>query len=120
MLLGGACGGVPDRASAPADTARRFYAAIGRGDAPSACALLAPQTRIEFEHTAGRPCPAAVLKAVPGASRVRASSGFGSHAQVRLVGDVVFLAQFSGGWRIVAAGCTPRPPLPHDCQIEGV
>ena len=37
---------------------------------------------------------------------------YGQWAQVRLSGDTVFLAVFPGGWRVVAAGCTPRGSVP--------
>jgi hypothetical protein len=31
----------------------------------------------------------------------------------------VFLAAFPGGWRVVAAGCTPRGDRPYDCTLQG-
>lgn len=90
-------------------------------DGSVACELLAPQTRLELEQTEGKPCPAAVLGvAVPSAGRAEASHVFGTQAQVRFERDTVFLARFPRGWKVVAAVCTPRPPLPYDCQIKGV
>ena len=35
------------------------------------------------------------------------------------VRDTVFLATFPGGWRVVAAGCTPRGDRPYDCTVAG-
>ena len=107
--------------AAAVEVARGFHAAVARQDGAAACGLLAPQTRSELEQSAQRPCPVAVLETeVPQAGGVRASSMFGSQAQVRLEGDTVFLAEFPDGWRVVAASCTPRPPLPYDCRIKGV
>ncbi|GHE27624.1 DUF6766 family protein [Streptomyces hydrogenans] len=37
---------------------------------------------------------------------------------VRLRGDALFLSQFDAGWKVVAAGCTPRPDMPFDCKPE--
>ena len=33
--------------------------------------------------------------------------------------DTVFLAVFPGGWRVVAAGCTPHGDRPYDCVVQG-
>ena len=38
---------------------------------------------------------------------------------VRLAGDTVFLAVFPGGWRVTAAGCTPRGDRPYNCTVQG-
>jgi hypothetical protein len=119
VAVTGCAGG--NGAAVAADVARRFHAAVAQHDGAAACGLLAPQTRAELEQSAGRPCPAAVLQeGVPRVGPVRSSSMFGGQAQVRLDGDTVFLAEFPGGWRVVAVACTPRPPLPYDCQIKGV
>jgi hypothetical protein len=47
------------------------------------------------------------------------SGVYGQWAQVRLTGDVVFLAAFPGGWRVVAAGCSPQGNRPYDCTLQG-
>jgi hypothetical protein len=44
---------------------------------------------------------------------------YGQWAQVRLSEDTVFLGAFPGGWRVVAAGCTPRDNRPYDCTLQG-
>jgi hypothetical protein len=119
-LVAAGCAGEPG-VSAPAEIARRFHAAVARRDGAAACSLLAPQTRAELVQSAQQPCPAAVIsEEVPRVGGVRTSSTFDTQAQVRFAGDTVFLAEFPGGWRVVAAACTPRPPLPYDCQIKGV
>jgi hypothetical protein len=33
--------------------------------------------------------------------------------------QVLSLAGFPGGWRVVAAGCRPRGQRPYDCVIDG-
>jgi hypothetical protein len=120
VAVSAGCGGAGE-AGAAADVASRFHAAVARQDGVGACALLAPQTRSELEQAAGRPCPAAVLgEEVPKVGPVRAGRRFGTQAQVRFEGDTVFLAEFPGGWRVVAAACTHRNRLPYDCEIKGI
>ncbi|MEW2587149.1 hypothetical protein [Streptomyces virginiae] len=43
---------------------------------------------------------------------------YGRQAMVRLSGHTLFLSQCGKGWKVVAAGCTPRPDRPFDCQVE--
>ena len=101
--------------------ATRFYDAVAAHDGARACRYLAPQTRHELESSAGEPCARAVLAedfpSVRGEGEVRR---FGNQAAVKLSEDTVFLAEFNVGWRVVAAVCTPRGALPHDCQVKGV
>lgn len=104
-----------------ADVATRFHAAVSQGDGAAACALLAPQTAAELEQSAQQPCPRAVLgEDLPAVGGVRTSRIFGTQGQVLLEGDTVFLAEFPEGWKIVAAGCTPRQALPYDCLVKGL
>jgi hypothetical protein len=56
---------------------------------------------------------------LPAAGEVTGTDVYGQWAQVRLTGDTVFLAVFPDGWRVVAAGCTPRPERPYDCVLKG-
>ncbi|WP_457254607.1 hypothetical protein [Pedococcus sp. P5_B7] len=44
---------------------------------------------------------------------------YGKDAIVHLGSDTIFLARFTAGWRVTAAGCTPRPGRPYDCTIRG-
>ncbi|MGH3331739.1 MAG: hypothetical protein ACRDPJ_10615 [Nocardioidaceae bacterium] len=46
-------------------------------------------------------------------------SRFGNQAEVKLIGDTAFLAEFGTGWKVVAAACTHRAALPYDCQVKG-
>lgn len=105
----------------PSRVAQGFADAVAGKDGGTACSLLAPGTRRELEQSAGRPCPSAVLGQGLGPSRgVRRAQRFGDEAQVLLDGDTVFLARFSVGWRVVAAGCTDRGPArPYECSVKG-
>ncbi|MBG0562813.1 hypothetical protein I4J89_15255 [Actinoplanes sp. NEAU-A11] len=115
LLLAG-CGSVQERASAAGDTATRFLEAVAGGDGEAACALLAPETEAEIDA----PCAESILsEALPAPAPVTDSEVYGQRALVRLGGETVFLAVFPDGWRVVAAGCTPRGERPYDCEIEG-
>jgi hypothetical protein len=104
----------------PEAVAVDFYHAVANQQAAAACALLAPQTVEELEQSAQAPCVEALARQdIPTAGAPIATERFGNQAQVRLDGDTVFLAEFDDGWRIVAAGCIPREPLPYDCVLEG-
>lgn len=119
MALTG-CGSVDDRAGAAAAAAVRLLTAVQGSDGAGACAVLAPETLRELEKSAGAACPEAILdEDLPAPGGVRGSEVFGQWAQVRLDGDTVFLAVFPAGWRVVAAGCTPRPDRPYDCAVSG-
>lgn len=119
LLLAG-CGSVGERGDAAASTATRMLGAVEAGDGAEACAVLAPDTVADLEESAGRPCAEAILdEELPGAGAVTGTDVYGQWAQVRLTEDTVFLAAFPGGWRVVAAGCTPRADRPYDCVLRG-
>ena len=93
---------------------------VERGDGTAACALLAPDTAQQLEQDAGDSCAKAILdEDLPQPSPVSDTAVFGQWAQVRLADDTVFLAVFPGGWRVVAAGCTPQGDKPYDCTLQG-
>ena len=114
------CGSVDERGDAAASIAVRMLSAVDGGDGAAACAVLAPDTASELEESAGKPCAEAVLdEDLPAPGAVTGSAVYGQWAQVKLTGDTVFLGAFPGGWRVVAAGCTPREERPYDCAVQG-
>jgi hypothetical protein len=115
-----ACGASSD--PAPRSVAGTFTHAIADKNGAAACALLAPATRDELEQSAGTSCASAIVdEKLPDAGAPLASSAFGTMAQVSFGTDVVFLAEFPRGWRVMAAGCapSPTPDAPYKCQLSG-
>ena len=118
MLAMTGCASVSAQEGAAADTAVRLLTAVDTGDGATACALLAPETAISVAED--EPCDQAILDSgLPRPGPVVDTAVYGQWAQVKLDADTVFLAAFPGGWRVVAAGCTPRAGRPYDCSVEG-
>jgi hypothetical protein len=115
------CGSLSRREAAVTAVARQFRSAVAAGNAAVACGLLAPQTRRELERSADLPCDRALADAdVPThGHHVDTVDVYGDQARVVFAGDTVFLASFSAGWRITAAGCVYRGDQPYDCVISG-
>ena len=120
LLVLTGCASVGDRGEAAARVALRMLTAVQNDDGVAACDALAPDTLAELEESAGQPCARAILdEDLPQPGEVEQSRVYGQWAQVRLTGDTVFLGVFPGGWRVVAAGCTPRRERPYNCQLQG-
>lgn len=115
MLLAG-CGS-DVAAQGAAEAARAFV----RAEPSRACQLLAPGTAEATAKQADGDCGRALAKLdLPEASEVRQVDVAGESAQVRLDGQVVFLARFPDGWRVTAAGCVrddPDPAVPYECEV---
>lgn len=98
----------------------RFYRAVAVKDWVAACRLLAPETRAELEKAAGTGCRAVLAsEELPDPGPVRTSVSYGTMTQVRFERDTVFLARFQSGWRVMAAGCSPKAGRPYDCRLQG-
>jgi hypothetical protein len=120
MLALAGCGDVGQRSAAATEVAVRMLTAVDGKDGAAACAALAPDTAAELEESAGKPCAEAILgEDLPAPGTVTGADVYGQWAQIRLSGDTVFLAAFPGGWRVVAAGCTPRAERPYKCTLKG-
>jgi hypothetical protein len=117
--LGGCASTSPD-AHAALESAIAFHRAIDSGDDHAACQLLAPQTLAQLEEQADAACPNALaaLRLDAGGDAVQATA-YGLAAEVVLAGDTVFLTHAPGGWLVTAAGCSPVPDRPYDCQVKG-
>ncbi|MEU6945165.1 hypothetical protein ABZ957_08000 [Streptomyces sp. NPDC046316] len=78
----------------------------------AACGLPAPRTREQLPEDEKQRCSQALRgqQLPPGAPR-GAVEVYGRQAAVRAGvsgGETLFLSQFTGGWKVVAAGCTPQ------------
>jgi hypothetical protein len=114
------CASASPRTDGAAEVASRFGAAVAAGDGSAACALLAAATRDELAQSAGKPCADAVTSEdVPPLGAVRRVEAWGEQAQVAGTADTVFLSHLTGAWRVVAAGCAPRPGRPYECSVKG-
>ncbi|MER5310848.1 hypothetical protein ABT034_24000 [Streptomyces sp. NPDC002773] len=113
------CGDVEQRASAARSAALDFGAALRASDPERACAALAPGTREEVEQDG--PCPTVLADLDPAtaaAGEPVATDVYGEQARVVFARDSVFLASFPDGWKVTAAGCTPRPGRPARCEVK--
>lgn len=79
-----------------------------------------PATKDDLEQSAGTPCAEAMAgEDLSEAGPVARVQVFGTMAQARLAQDTFFLTRFLGGWRVLAAGCSPQPAGPYDCRVQG-
>jgi hypothetical protein len=120
LLAAAGCSSVRDGGDGASAAATQMLQAVAGEDGVTACGLLAPDTVSELEESAGQPCPEAILdEDLPEPGAVTGTTVYGQWAQVRLSGDTVFLGAFPGGWRVVAAGCTPQGDQPYECTLQG-
>ncbi|MFC9816997.1 hypothetical protein ACFVJM_33610 [Streptomyces virginiae] len=118
MLCG--CGASASRLDGARQAATAFEETLARADYNAACELLAPQTRQQLEQDSEKPFgPALADERLPTADPVGTTQVYGRQALLQLDGDTLFLSQFDGGWKIVAAGCQPRPDEPYRCSLKG-
>jgi hypothetical protein len=101
-------------------TAEAFHAALKADDGASACDELGDEVQSELQQSSGSSCEVAIMQAgISPDGRVEQVSVSGTAAQVRYDDDVVFLAEFPDGWKVIAAGCQSQPDKPYDCQVQG-
>jgi hypothetical protein len=119
-LIVAACGPSSSTIEQPRQAAVTFHTAISSGDGASACAELTDDAAKEVEQAASTSCDEAILDAdLPRASQPVQTDVYGREARAVLDGDIVFLTHTDGGWRVVAAGCTPQGDDPYDCTVQG-
>jgi hypothetical protein len=116
LLLAGC--GAPAGSDEVTATAREWLAAARARDGQRICQLLSPAAA-ESAATGGKTCAQAVGDLdLPGGGTVDAVQLWSDEAQVRTGEDTIFLVRLAGGWRVSAAGCTPRADRPYDCDVE--
>ncbi|MFJ2828430.1 hypothetical protein ACIPC1_12695 [Streptomyces sp. NPDC087263] len=114
------CGTLAERRDAAASEVTRFERALDAQQPERLCAALAPSTREELEQSAKQRCEQAIGEQdLPSAGAVRGVDVYGDQARVVFEHDTVFLARFSAGWKVTAAGCLPRSQRPYQCEIKG-
>ena len=119
ILLAGSCSGRAEERPRAAQAVTRFYEAVGQQDGAGACEFLAPETLHEVEKSAKASCVEAITDVdLPELGQLIATDVYGNEARVLASGDTVFVSDFDGAWKIVAAGCATRGDLPHDCEIQ--
>ncbi len=96
-----------------------FQTAVREADTTAACDLLSPSARGNLESASARPCPTALAALALPPDEPGAVEVWGDTAQLRLGAGALFLARFGAGWKVTAAGCTPRRDQPYDCRLEG-
>ena len=109
------CGNVTDDEVARVATA---FAQDGQ-DAAARCSLLAPSTLATLTEQQSSSCPHAIGNVQSGTGRLVSVEVWGEEAQAKLTDDTLFLTRTPQGWRVLAAGCTPRSQQqPYDCQLQ--
>jgi hypothetical protein len=99
--------------------AEQLHAAIRAEDGAAACELLSEDAQEQLQES-GESCEVAVLEAgLSPDGRVEKVSAYGTSGQVRYDDDVVFLADFPEGWKVIGAGCEPQAEAPYDCTVQG-
>lgn len=115
-----ACGSLDERRDHITVEVTGFERALVAGQFSRVCAALAPQTLEELEQSARSSCEKAIAEEdLTDAGAVRRVDVYGDQARVVLDQDTVFLSRFPTGWKVTAAGCTPRDGRPYQCELEG-
>lgn len=115
LLLVGCADAREAQARAAADA---FAGALAAGQLEVACGLLAPATRERLERS-GRCTDALARTPLPHEPPAVDVRVWGQESQVRTPTDTIFLTATENGWKVSAAGCTPRGQAPYACVLEG-
>jgi hypothetical protein len=110
--------GASDRGDVVSQVAARFLAATSAGDTNTACGLLTPQTREDLTTSDGQSCTDALpADRLPGAP-LGVAEVWSDWAKVDTDAGALFLTEMDSGWRVSAAGCTPRgESQPYRCVV---
>lgn len=120
MLALAGCGGAGERSAGVSAAATAFEQVLDSRDGAALCAALAPQTRGEVEDSEKKPCADGIgAQDIPAGGPVRSVDVYGRQARAVLASDTLFLSQFPDGWKVVAAGCRPRPAQLYQCTVKG-
>jgi hypothetical protein len=117
VLLAGC--GAPAGTAEVTRAAADWQAAAQAKDTSRLCALLTPAA-VDSVVTGDETCEQAVGDLdLPAGGAVGAVQLWSDEAQVKAGADTLFLVRLTGGWRVNAAGCSPRGDRPYDCELEG-
>ncbi|MFF5970385.1 hypothetical protein ACFY7C_02555 [Streptomyces sp. NPDC012769] len=115
------CGASAPREDAATRAGREFAAALAARDYPTACALLAPESRDALTEDGTKECVPALRDAgLPPGGADLGVQVYGRQALLRMERDTLFLSLFERGWRVTAAGCEPEAEdEPYRCSVKG-
>ncbi|MFM6852218.1 MAG: hypothetical protein ACKOVB_24270, partial [Terrabacter sp.] len=83
------------------------FARLAGNDPGAACALLAPRTLQQVTEDGDGDCAKGLTSDKPEPpTKVTSVSVAINSAQVVMAGQVLFLAHFDNGWKVLAAGCS--------------
>jgi hypothetical protein len=100
--------------------AEQLHAAIDNEDGAEACDLLSDAVQEELQDAEGTSCEVAILESgISTTGRIESVEVFGTAGQVRYHDDVVFLADFPDGWKIIGAACEKQAAEPYECKVQG-
>lgn len=119
IVAGGAAGGCAVSADGKGvrAAAAEFFAAVQHGDGERACATLVPEAARSLE-SGGSSCAEEIGKLGLDGGDIANVQVWGDSAQVAVGTDMVFLTRWGSGWKVSAAGCTPRTGRPYQCEVE--
>ena len=120
LLLIGLSGCSSAQESEVSHVAEQLHAALKNEDGAAACDLLSDDAQEQLQEAEGSSCEVAILETGLNLNgRIEKVEVFGTAGQVRYDDDVVFLADYPDGWKVIGAGCEKQAAEPYDCQIQG-